>query len=397
MNSDVSDKMIGIAETLHKLTSIITRCYKNDKRIAYYADDPLLTNVNDTLGPYMKTIDINKSPVGCIMTPSGFLFGYVRYNENMLVLGPVSATQHEKAALIHVANAIDPTCKYHKNIIDSLSNCPNMTEYTIVPLLAHAFKLLTFSDSDRTSKYLDLFLSSVIDISFFDNTTPKITSRHCSLEWLFESIIEEGNMAAIEQWYSANPYLHFETRITDDKRRDALDCFVMMTTLYAKAASRGGLDRQYTFEIQLNAMRAAEQMDKVEDILSLQTNLAIEYTREVAEIKKNASYSKLVQSAIQIMNRDIYGTVNISDMAKELFVSRGHLSKTFHQETGTTLNDFIIHVKIREAKKLLLHSNMSLETISKMLGFSTQSYFTKVFRESTDMTPRRYRLLGKES
>lgn len=392
MDTDIINNMTDIAETLHSLTSITARCYKNDKRLSYFPSDPVLQDISDSVGPYMQSIILSDSPIGCINTPAGFVFGYVRYDENLMVLGPVKNTPSTEAELMTIAKTLDPSGEYYDNIIRALKSCPKMTAYTLVPLLAHAFQLLSFSDNDKRGRFMDLFLSSVIDISFYNDTESAITSRHCSLEWLFENIIEEGNIAAIEEWYSTNPLLHFSTVITKDQIRDTIDCFIVMTSLYAKAASRGGLDRLYTFQLQLNAIKAAEQMTSIEDILKLQTDLAFELTREVSEIRKNASYSKMVQSTIQIINRDIYGTINTSDIAKELFVSRGHLSKKFHQETGYTLNDFIVQVKIREAKKLLLHSSMSLETISKMLGFSTQSYFTKVFREATGFTPRHYRI-----
>lgn len=396
MNPDITSNMSGIAKTLHDLTSITTRCYKNDKRFEYFPADQMLHNVDDSVGPYMQSIDLSNSPIGCITTSNGFVFGYVKYNEYLLVLGPVKNTPSTEEELKPLAHHLDPSGRYYGNIIKVLRDCPNMTSYTLIPLLAHSFQLLSFSDKNRRGRFLDLFLSSVIDISFYNDTKSTITSEHCSLEWLFEKIIEEGNVSAIEEWYSTNPLLHFSTTITKDPLRDAVDCFIMMTSLYAKAASRGGLDRQYTFQMQLNAIAAAEQMTTTEEILKLQTDLAFELTREVAEIKKNESYSRIVQNAIQIINRDIYGNINTQDIAKELFVSRGHLSKKFHQETGYTLNDFIVYVKIREAKKLLLHSSMSLDEISRKLGFSTQSYFTKVFREATGSTPRHYRITAEE-
>lgn len=392
MNSDIPGNMSGIAKTLHDLTSITTRCYKNDKRFEYFPSDEALQNIDDSVGPYMQSINLSNSPIGCITTPNGFVFGYVKYNEYLLVLGPVKATPSTEEELQPLAQSLDYNGRYYDNIIRELCNCPKMTSYTLVPLLAHSLQLLSFSDKNRRGRFMDLFLSSVIDISFYNDTESTITREHCSLEWFFEKIIEEGNLSAIEEWYSTNPLLHFSTTITKDPFRDAVDCFIMMTSLYAKAASRGGLDRKYTFQLQLNAITAAEQMTSTEEILKLQTDLAFELTREVAAIKKNESYSKVVQNAIQIINRDIYGNINTQDIAKELFVSRGHLSKKFHQETGYTLNDFILCVKIREAKKLLLHSPMSLDEISRKLGFSTQSYFTKVFREATGSTPRHYRL-----
>ncbi|WP_226799835.1 helix-turn-helix domain-containing protein [Bacillus thuringiensis] len=47
--------------------------------------------------------------------------------------------------------------------------------------------------------------------------------------------------------------------------------------------------------------------------------------------------------------------------------------------------------KIEEAKKLLTLTNHSLLDISTLLNFNNQSYFTKVFKEYTGITPKQYR------
>ena len=55
-----------------------------------------------------------------------------------------------------------------------------------------------------------------------------------------------------------------------------------------------------------------------------------------------------------------------------------------------TLKDYIIKMKIREAKGLMENSNKTLISISTALGFSSQSHFTRAFKKETGMTPKEY-------
>ena len=83
----------------------------------------------------------------------------------------------------------------------------------------------------------------------------------------------------------------------------------------------------------------------------------------------------------------------VDELAKEVSLSPKYLSDRFRRETGQTLHSYIQEQKIREAKNLLRHTDDSLSEISQLLNFSSQSYFTSVFRKNTKLTPRQYRAL----
>ncbi|KAF0235494.1 MAG: melR, partial [bacterium] len=65
--------------------------------------------------------------------------------------------------------------------------------------------------------------------------------------------------------------------------------------------------------------------------------------------------------------------------------------------TGLTPNNYLIAVRIEQAKRLLIETDESMVNISLAVGYSSQSHFTKVFRTFTGLTPTKYRerLLSK--
>ncbi|WP_257147935.1 helix-turn-helix domain-containing protein [Bacillus thuringiensis] len=56
-----------------------------------------------------------------------------------------------------------------------------------------------------------------------------------------------------------------------------------------------------------------------------------------------------------------------------------------------TISKYIQREKIEEAKKLLTVTNYTLLEIGTVLNFNNQSYFTKVFKKYTKVTPKQYR------
>ena len=71
--------------------------------------------------------------------------------------------------------------------------------------------------------------------------------------------------------------------------------------------------------------------------------------------------------------------------------SRAYLSKIFRQTTDYTILEYILMLKIREAKKLIREGNYNFTQISDKLAFENPHYFSRVFKRITNMTPGDYK------
>ncbi len=80
------------------------------------------------------------------------------------------------------------------------------------------------------------------------------------------------------------------------------------------------------------------------------------------------------------------------DVAQKVHISTSLLSHILKQTTGRGFSEHVNRVRIDRATELLRRTDMSLLQIALEVGFSDQSYFTKVFRRHTQTTPRAYRL-----
>lgn len=59
--------------------------------------------------------------------------------------------------------------------------------------------------------------------------------------------------------------------------------------------------------------------------------------------------------------------------------------------TGKSPIRYVIDKKTAMAKKMLENSNTSVERIAELLEFESSSYFCKLFKKKTGMTPTEYR------
>ena len=90
-----------------------------------------------------------------------------------------------------------------------------------------------------------------------------------------------------------------------------------------------------------------------------------------------------------------------------IFICIGYLSgsvlyarifaRIFKKETGKTLSDELNEIRIQHAKKLLASTALSINEISKMIGYENECYFSAVFKRYTDTTPSEFRKNQKHS
>ena len=87
------------------------------------------------------------------------------------------------------------------------------------------------------------------------------------------------------------------------------------------------------------------------------------------------------------------GTKNskYASLAEELELSKDYIGKLFKNKIGITLNEYSTILKMEYGKKLLKTSNKKVYEISEELGYSTVDYFSKLFKNYTNLTPVQYR------
>lgn len=83
--------------------------------------------------------------------------------------------------------------------------------------------------------------------------------------------------------------------------------------------------------------------------------------------------------------------LSVAQLAAALGCSPDYLSRRFQREQGQTLTGWIARERVALARDLLADPRHSVAEVGWMCGFSTASYFIRVFRGQTGLTPRAWR------
>lgn len=98
-----------------------------------------------------------------------------------------------------------------------------------------------------------------------------------------------------------------------------------------------------------------------------------------------------IEAAILYIKKNLNKNFTRTDVAEYVHLNEEYFSRLFRQQTGDTFKDYVLAEKMREAKKLLEHSRLSVSIIASKLGYDNFSHFSKMFKRVTDMTPQEYR------
>lgn len=103
------------------------------------------------------------------------------------------------------------------------------------------------------------------------------------------------------------------------------------------------------------------------------------------------SYEK-IRSIVEWLERVYPQNIGLLEISKQANMSSQHLNKLFHDTFGMSPYSFLVQVRIREAKRLLLTDvNLTLKDIAKLVGFNAVSHFVTTFKNREGITPKHYR------
>ncbi|TVQ27927.1 MAG: helix-turn-helix domain-containing protein [Spirochaetaceae bacterium] len=99
-----------------------------------------------------------------------------------------------------------------------------------------------------------------------------------------------------------------------------------------------------------------------------------------------------VERAKEYVHDHFTRRISLGEVAKACCVNRTYLSRLFHKATGRTFSDYLTHIRIEEAKRLLYaRPGTYVYEIALEVGYEESGHFSRQFREWTGLSPTEYR------
>jgi len=145
-------------------------------------------------------------------------------------------------------------------------------------------------------------------------------------------------------------------------------------------------DLQSEFDATLNG--AAEVLRSLLHILLVRVNRQHEELHPAREVSRAVMLARQFHLAVEQRFRELS---SVEQYAKLLGVTTNHLHDLIREQTGHAPGELIRRRRLLDAKRLLLHSDLSVSEIGYQLGFRDPSYFSRFFRREVELTPAEFR------
>ena len=136
--------------------------------------------------------------------------------------------------------------------------------------------------------------------------------------------------------------------------------------------------------------------EMVKNLLRNRESLKEHYTSELpAEIRTGASKKidrKFLNEFAAIVENNISNdNFSVEDICREIGISRVQLYRKLKALLGVNVNDYILNVRLQKSKYLLTNEDLTIAEIAYKVGFSSQAYFSTVFKSKFSCTPTEFR------
>lgn len=385
-----------ICTMMGHLAGVPIRLYEGGRQVLFSSIIPLPVDPVSVCWEQLQQIQAH---VGYFVTPQFSYYGVINAGEIKIVLGPTQEVSSSDQELRELAFQADVPAEDVDAFVNAMKSIVRMPLESILQMLCTVNYILngeklelhdiSLYDAEQAQlkellehQRADRMLSAA-------DAGPGIHNTY-ALEQEIMDIVRRGDTAALAEWTASTPAVRGGV-LAAEQLRQIKNLFIVTATLVSRAAIQGGLDTEEALSLSDAFIQRCELLSIPERITNLQYHMILTFTERVERVRLGRQPTRLALEVSAYIRRHLSEPIRAEDMARELYISRPHLSQKFRAETGETLTDFILREKTEEAKRLLRYTDKSSAAIGTYLGFSSQGHFSRVFKKYAGCSPSMFR------
>lgn len=175
-----------------------------------------------------------------------------------------------------------------------------------------------------------------------------------------------------------------------DSLRGRQNLLIIFNTLLRKNLERAGIHPAFIDEISRTYSKRIESCINPREVQAIRREMVAGYCRLIRETAVKG-YSPLIQGVMNDGLLHLDGDASPCSLAQRAGVSESYLATRFKAETGMTLSRWLRLRRIGRAKALLTRGDLSTSQVAEQVGILDVSYFIRLFKRETGLTPGEYR------
>ena len=408
---DVNDISVASLEyicQLHvDLFNIPIQFINKDGEVSFsYTDvefsNPIFPSLQQT---FVKQVQENlDTDCEAIIWESNFFenFAIIHFQSNQsyvgsIIIGPIIYTQLHHESIEHLLKKLNKTqskddvCSYYDSLpILSKWNLTKVIESMYFMIYTKKLHVEKINQKNEAFDRIQIHEEDVI-VHVATRRQNLLTYANPLIEKKIIHCIKTGRKDELEYVFS-NKNQSGEMGILDKKShlRSEKNLAIVGISLATRAAIDGGLHPEIAFTLSDLFIQHVENLNESTLVMQFLKKAFIDFSDHVHR-NNTQKYSPKINLCINYVSSHLYDDIALHTLASHCDISESYLSTLFKQEVGKSLIEYIQQEKIKEAMNLITYTHSSLLEISSVLNFTDQSYFTKVFKKHTGVTPNQFK------
>ncbi len=274
----------------------------------------------------------------------------------------------------------------HENFIRTLPSISTTKINSVSEILRRL--ATSFSKNSVSVSVSHISNDQILNKLYTENSTSESYSYPIKYETQIRELIAErdrDNVLALINELLGHIFLSGHFTFEDKKTR-----ITELIVVLSRASIDAGGNINELFNFNNSYIQEIERSTNTESLSRTSAAILHRYIDYIFNFS-HIRYSDSVYKAIRYMRDHVAEKITIHDICSHVYLSRSSFSKIFKEQTGKSIFDYINFLKIKYAKRLLADKSIPLVDIAMLCGFEDQSYFSKVFKKYTSVSPKKYR------
>jgi AraC-like DNA-binding protein len=171
---------------------------------------------------------------------------------------------------------------------------------------------------------------------------------------------------------------------------------IELVVLISRAAVTSGNTEDMLLELSNRYLIRIQEAETTEELIDVLYLVVDSMTGEIFPFK-GVRHALSLRRAERYIRENFTRKVSLQEIAGAAGLSAPYFSTIFKEEMGENLSSYLNRLRVEKAAEMLMDTGLSLSEIASSCGFEDQSWFSKIFKNYTGISPGRYRDQNRNS
>ncbi|HYE83753.1 MAG TPA: response regulator [Clostridia bacterium] len=156
-----------------------------------------------------------------------------------------------------------------------------------------------------------------------------------------------------------------------------------ITNIAFSSSEQENSNEVYNLKTKINSFRAFNELESY-----VNKTFSNAFSEKKTQYR---SYTLAIMKAISYLEKNYQTITGLNEVANYVYLNPEYFSRLFKDETGVNFSNFLNDYKLDRSLELLVNTNLKVHEIAELVGYSSLSYYSKIFKKKYGTNPFNYR------